>query len=70
MRLVGERADQGEAQRQVGARLGEAHATDGRGEHLVLAHRQPRPPLEHGEQQRQATGVEALRAAPRRHAGA
>ena len=67
--MVDQRADDGEAHRQIAARLGEPDpAHDGR-EHLVLTHRQPCPPLEHGQQQCQPTRIETLCAAPRRHAG-
>ena len=68
-RMVGQRADDGQAHRQVAAGLGQPHAADGRREHLVLTHRQPGPSLEHGQQQRQPAGIEALSAAPWRHTG-
>ena len=51
---------------EVDARLDEPHAADGRGVDVLVADAQPGPPLEHGEQQRQAAAVEALGVAPRR----
>lgn len=50
-------------------RLGEANATHGRCEHLVLPQRKAHRTLEHGQQQRQPTWVEALRAAAWRRTG-
>ena len=68
-RMVDQCADDGQAHRQIAARLGQPHAADGGREHLVLTHRHPGSSLEHGQQQRQPAGIEALSAAPWRHTG-
>ena len=67
-RLVGDRAGHGHRHAEVDARLDEPHAADGRRVDVLVAHAQPGPPLEHGQQQRQPATVEALGVAPRRHA--
>ena len=63
---VGHRRGQGQRQGQVGGGLEHPDAADGRGEDVGARHRHPGPLLEHGQQQRQATAVDALGRAPAR----
>ena len=62
---VGERGHHRERHRKVGRRLADAHAADGVDEHVLVDRRQPRVPVQHREQHRQAVLLEPDRQAAR-----